>query len=257
MSTTEVLRLERVWMLHRRWTRRPHSLKEAVIRRLKGRRPSYEEFWALRDFSLSVRSGECVGLCGANGAGKSTLLKVIARILPPTHGRITVRGRLAALLELGTGFLPDLTGRENVMLNGAILGLGDVEIRQKLGAILEFADLGDFIDSPVKTYSAGMYMRLGFSIASHVAADILLLDEVLAVGDARFQQSCSAWLEELLRKGTTVLVVSHDMEALSRICQRVIWLDGGRVMASGSPDEVISRYRRQDADRSPLTVSGP
>ena len=242
MSSPEILRLDRVWKRHRRWKRRPTSVKEALIRSLKGVRPEYEDFWAVRDVSLSVRRGETIGFCGANGAGKSTLLRVIAGILPPTHGRITVRGKLTALLELGAGFLPDLTGRENVILNGAILGLDDAELQRKMDGIVEFADIGDFIDSPVKTYSTGMYMRLGFAIASHVDAEILLLDEVLAVGDAEFQQKCGAWLREQHRNDTSVLIVSHDMRTLVDTCDRVVWLDRGAARASGPPDEIARQY---------------
>lgn len=242
-AAREILSLDRVWKRHRRWLRRPHSLKEALIRRMKGARAEYDEFWALSDVCLSVRRGESVGFCGPNGAGKSTLLKVVARILEPTHGRIVVRGRLATLLELGTGFLPDLSGRENLTLNGAILGLSDAEIRRKADEIIDFAELGDFIDSPVRTYSTGMYMRLGFAIASHVDADVLILDEVLAVGDEAFQRKCLAWIDELRRRGTTVLVVSHDLSALVRMSDRIVWLEGGRIRASGAPSEIVERYR--------------
>lgn len=241
-GAAEILSLARVWKRHRRWLRRPRSIKEALIRRLKGSRSEYEDFWALRDVSLSVRRGESVGFCGPNGAGKSTLLKVVARILEPTHGRIVVRGRLATLLELGTGFLPELSGRENLRLNGAILGLSDAEIRRKADEIIDFAELGDFIDSPVRTYSSGMYMRLGFAIASHVEADVLILDEVLAVGDAAFQRKCLAWIDELRRCGTTVLVVSHDLPALIRMSDRVVWLEAGCVRAIGDPHEIVERY---------------
>ena len=240
---TEVLSLDRVWRQHRRWKRRPMSLKEALIRQLKGQRSEYEDFWVLRGVSLSVRAGACLGICGPNGAGKSTMLKLIARILPADHGRITVRGRIAPLLELGAGFLPDLTGRENVLLNGAILGLRDGEIRRKIDTILEFADLGDFIDSPVWTYSTGMYARLGFAIASHVEADILLLDEILVVGDASFQAKCEDWLTELRGGGTTVVVVSHDLNSLVKLCDRVIWLDDGRIVQDGGAEEVVNAYR--------------
>jgi len=252
MSDTEILRLDDVWKRHRIWKKRPESLKETLIRGLKGVRPVYEEFWALQGISLSVRRGEFVGICGHNGAGKSTLLRVIAGILPATHGRITVRGSLATLLELGSGFLADLTGRENIALNGAILGLGQEEIRRKMAAIVDFADIGEFIDSPVRTYSTGMYMRLGFSIASHVEAKILLLDEVLAVGDAEFQLKCSEWLSQLRASGTTVLMVSHDLPVLSRLCDRVAWMEHGKIVTCSSPDEVVERYGR--AAEAPVAV---
>lgn len=240
---SEILRLDDVWKRHRRWLRRPQSLKEMLIKALRGVRPEYEDFWAVRGCSLSIARGEAVGFCGSNGAGKSTLLRVISGILPPTRGTITVRGRLATLLELGAGFLPDLTGRENIELNGAILGLTDAETAAKMESIVDFADLGDFIDSPVSTYSTGMYMRLGFAIASHVDADILVLDEVLAVGDAAFQLKCAGWLERLRGQGATVLLVSHDLPTLIELCDRVVWMDRGQVLEVGDPAAIVERYR--------------
>lgn len=241
-AAPEILRLDGVWRRYRRWQKRPVSLKEAFVRMWRRGGLAYEDFWALQDVSLAVQRGEVLGFCGANGAGKSTLLKVIARIVPVTHGRITVRGKVATLLELATGFLPELSGVENIALNGAILGMSDADMKRKMASIVEFADLGAFIDSPVKTYSAGMYMRLGFAIASHVEADILLLDEVLVVGDAEFQKKCFAWLQHLRQAGTTVLIVSHALPTLFELCDRVIWLDHGRVMADGQPGEVLQQY---------------
>lgn len=238
----EILRVEKVWRRYHRWTRRPDSLKEAIVRLVNRDMWSAQAFWALRDVSFSVRRGEVVGFCGANGAGKSTLLQVVARIVPMTYGCITVRGSIATLLELGTGFLPDLSGRENIRLNGALMGLRNAEIERKMNSIIEFADIGEFIDSPVKTYSSGMYMRLGFAIASHVEADILLLDEVLAVGDAEFHKKCLNWLQHLCRNGTTVLIVSHALPMLLSLCNRVLWLDQGRLMADGHPEEVLQKY---------------
>jgi len=240
--SNEVLRLEGVWRRYRRWERRPGSLKEAFVRFLRRDGWAYEDFWALQEISLSVQRGEVVGICGANGSGKSTLLKVMARILPMTHGRIVVRGRIATLLDLGTGFLPELTGRENIVLNGAIMGLSDADMAHKIESIIDFADLGPFIDSPIKTYSSGMYMRLGFAIAVHVDADILLIDEILAVGDAEFQQKCSIRLQQMQQNGTALLIVSHSLSMLSILCNRVIWLDQGRVMAEGHPIEVLQQY---------------
>lgn len=238
----EVLRLEGVWRRYRRWQRRPASLKEACVRYLQRQGLVYEDFWALQGLSLSVQRGEVVGFCGANGSGKSTLLRVVAGILPMTYGRITVRGKLATLLDLGTGFLPDLTGRENIALNGAIMGLSEAEVADKTDAIMAFADLGTFIDSPVKTYSAGMYMRLGFAIAIHVDADILLIDEILAVGDAEFQKKCEARLHHMQQNGTALLIVSHSLSMLSTLCNRVFWLERGRVMAEGHPADVLQQY---------------
>lgn len=237
-----VLRLEDVWRRYRRWQRRPASLKEAVVRALKRDSWTYEDFWALRGISFEMRRGETLGFCGANGSGKSTLLKVIANILPMTYGRITVKGKMATLLELGTGFLPDLTGRENIALNGAIMGLTDRDVARKLDSIIDFADLGDFIDSPVRTYSAGMFMRLGFAIAVHVDADIVLIDEILAVGDAEFQDKCAARLQAMQKAGTALLIVSHSLSLLENLCSRVIWLDHGRVAAEGRPADVVQQY---------------
>jgi len=242
LRSNEVLRLEGVWRRYRRWQRRPASLKEAVVRFFQRNGLLYEDFWALQGISLSIQRGEAVGVCGANGSGKSTLLKVVAHILPMTHGHITVRGKLATLLELGTGFLPELTGRENIALNGAIMGLSDAEVARQMESIIDFADLGTFIDSPVKTYSAGMYMRLGFAIAIHVNADILLIDEILAVGDAEFQKKCIPRLQQMQQNGTALLIVSHALSLLSILCDRVIWLDRGRVMAEGHPAEVLQQY---------------
>ena len=242
LLANEVLRLEGVWRHYRRWQRRPVSLKEAVVRFFQRDGLIYEDFWALQGISLSVQRGEVVGFCGANGSGKSTLLKVVAHILPMTHGRITVRGKLATLLELGTGFLPELTGRENIALNGAIIGLSDADVARKMESIIDFADLRTFIESPVKTYSAGMYMRRGFAIAIHDDADILLIDEILAVGDAEFQKKCIARLQQMQRDGTTLLIVSHALETLWILCNRAIWLDRGRVMAEGQPAEVLQQY---------------
>jgi ABC-type polysaccharide/polyol phosphate transport system ATPase subunit len=238
----EVLRLEDVWRRYRRWQRRPSTLKEAFIWSIRRQGYSYEDFWALRGVSLSVRRGEILGICGGNGSGKSTLLRVMANILPMTHGRIGVKGRLATLLDLGTGFLPELTGRENIALNGAIMGLGDAEVASKMDSIIEFADVGSFIDSPVKTYSAGMYMRLGFAIAVHVDADILLIDEILAVGDEEFHKKCIPRLMQMRRNGTALIIVSHALSLLSSICDRVIWLDHGQIKASGLPAEVLEKY---------------
>lgn len=248
-SDNHVLRLEGVWKKRKRFRRRSHSLKETLIRGLRGQRLPNEEFWALRDLSFTLRRGESIGFCGSNGAGKSTMLRVISRITAPTHGRVTVCGRLAPLLELGTGFLFELSGRDNIVLNGAILGLDDDEMRERMEAIIEFADLGDFIDSPVKTYSSGMYMRLGFAIASHVEADILAIDEVLAVGDAAFEEKCLDWLQQLRQRGASVVVVSHDLKALVSMSDRVIWLEQGGVVADGDPSEIVERYRRNDRPR--------
>lgn len=198
---------------------------------LKGadREPGAERFWALEDVSFDVEPGEVVGVIGRNGAGKSTLLKVLSRVTSPTLGEVRVRGRLASLLEVGTGFHPDLTGRENVFLNGAILGMTRAEISRKLDEIVVFSGLERFIDTPVKRYSSGMYVRLAFSIAAHLEPEILLVDEVLAVGDAEFQARCLGKMEDVSRHGRTILFVSHNLNAVENLCSRVVWLDGGGV----------------------------
>jgi lipopolysaccharide transport system ATP-binding protein len=198
--------------------------------------------WALRDVSFTVSRGEVVGIVGGNGAGKSTLLKVLSRITTPTEGRAEIRGRVGSLLEVGTGFHPDLTGRENVLLNGAILGMTRAEILRKFDAIVEFAEVARFIDTPVKYYSSGMYVRLAFAVAAHLEPEILIVDEVLAVGDARFQAKCLGKLDEVARGGRTVLFVSHNMAAVQRLCTRALLLDHGHIVCAGEPRTVVSRY---------------
>jgi ABC-type polysaccharide/polyol phosphate transport system ATPase subunit len=200
--------------------------------------------WALRDVSFQVRRGEALGIVGHNGAGKTTILKILSSITTPTTGEITVRGRMAALVEVGSGFHPELTGRENIQLHGAMLGMRRSEIRRKLDSIVEFSGVGEYIDVPVKRYSSGMYVRLGFSIAAHLDPDILLLDEVLAVGDAAFQAKCLDRLSELRRSGRTVVFISHDLSAVYRLCDRAILMSHGRVVAEGPPRQVIDEYQQ-------------
>lgn len=207
----------------------------------RGRRHYYHEFWALRDISFSVRRGETVGLIGRNGSGKSTLLKMLCATLAPTTGDLAVRGRVAALLELGTGFNPEFTGRENVYLNAAILGLDDAEIQRYLPDILAFADIGDFIDQPVKTYSSGMAVRLAFAVAAHVCADILIIDEALAVGDVFFVQKCMRFLRKFQTQGT-LFFVSHDTGTVVNLCDRVLWLEHGQIREIGPAKEVCAHY---------------
>jgi lipopolysaccharide transport system ATP-binding protein len=215
-----------------------------VARRLTGKVEEHqpEEIWALRDVSFSVREGEVLGVIGRNGAGKSTLLKVLTRITTPTSGHAVIRGRVGSLLEVGTGFNPELTGRENVFLNGSILGMKRREIQRKLDEIVEFSGIERFLDTPVKRYSSGMYVRLAFSIAAHLEPEILLVDEVLAVGDAEFQQRCLGRMEDLSGTGRTVLFVSHNMQAINQLCDRAIWLEGGQILEDGESAEVITRY---------------
>ena len=197
------------------------------------------QFWALKDVNFTINAGETVALVGTNGSGKSTVLKLISRIIDPTKGTITVSGRLSALLELGAGFHPDLSGRENIFLNGSILGLGRQEMNKKLDAIIDFADIGEFIDVPIRNYSSGMQMRLGFSVAVHVEPQIILVDEVLAVGDHNFQLKCLKRIRQLQQQGVTILFVSHDFDDVRNLCDRAIWLDRGLVCGDGDVNEIL------------------
>ena len=215
-----------------------------LARRLGSRSPAQrdEYFWALKDVSFEVRTGEVVGMIGRNGVGKSTLLKILSRITEPTEGNGEMHGRVGSLLEVGTGFHGELTGRENVYLNGAILGMKRVDIARKFDAIVAFSEVEKFIDTPVKHYSSGMYLRLAFAVAAHLDPEILIVDEVLAVGDASFQKKCLNKMQEVGQEGRTVLFVSHNMAAITRLCERAILLDGGRVLSDGPATEVVSAY---------------
>mgnify|MGYP001555711344 CR=1 FL=1 len=226
------------------------SEKATLVSRLKNRFRPLSEFWALRDVSFSVSAGETLGIIGHNGAGKSTLFKLLSNITRPTTGNIVIRGRLAGLLEVGSGFHPELTGRENVYLSGSILGMRRAEITKKLTSILDFSGVRAFADLPIKRYSSGMYVRLGFSIAAHLDSDILLLDEVLAVGDAKFQQRCLERIGELRKSGRTVIFVSHDLGAVRQICERVIWMDRGRIAAEGGTEDIIGQYAASSQQRA-------
>jgi lipopolysaccharide transport system ATP-binding protein len=216
------------------------------------RRP--ETIWALRDVCLEVEEGEVLGIIGRNGAGKSTLLKVLSKITYPTSGTMKVNGRVAALLEVGTGFHGDLTGRENILLNGSILGMTRKEIAAKLDAIVSFAGVEKFLDTPVKRYSTGMFLRLGFAVAAHVDPDVLLVDEVLAVGDAAFQKKCLTAMDELRSGGRTVVFVSHNMAAVENLCSRAIWIDDGEIRLTGKPKDVIEAYMSTNAEASRLSA---
>ena len=229
--------------------KRTNSLREALansvrapIERLRGQRQAPKEFWALNDVSFDVLPGQVVGIVGRNGAGKSTLLKVLSRITEPTRGRIELRGRIASLLEVGTGFHPELTGRENVYLNGTILGMRKREIDRKFDEIVDFSEVAQFIDTPVKRYSSGMYVRLAFAVAAHLDPEILVVDEVLAVGDAEFQRKCLGKMNDVAQQGRTVLFVSHNMAAVRGLCTRAILLRQGNVALDGETDRVISAY---------------
>src|SRR5215213_3437939 len=222
------VRIEGVWKQYRRSARRGAAA-----------------FWALEGLDLQIARGSTAGIIGRNGAGKSTLFKLLAGITTPTRGRLTLTGRLAALIEVGSGFHPELTGRENVFLSGAILGMRRRDILAKLSSIVEFAGIGEFLDTPVKWYSSGMYVRLGFSIAAHLDPDILLVDEVLAVGDAEFQARCMQRVHELRGRGVTILLISHDLTAVEQLCDHAVLLDAGEAVAVGPPAAVVAEYHRR------------
>jgi len=232
---------------------RPRSLQEMFVQRRI--RAEAEWFWALRNVSFSIEPGEHVGLIGSNGSGKSTLLKLISRVIRPTTGSITTQGRVAGLLELGTGFHPDLTGRENIFLNASILGIPRLETKRQLDDIIDFADIGPFIDVPVRNYSSGMVVRLGFAITTALQPEVLLIDEVLAVGDQNFQRKCIARLEDLQTRGVTLLLVSHGLGQIRELCNRTIWLAQGAIKADGETDLVSAEYSNaQLAAEKKLTV---
>ncbi|MDH6100738.1 ABC transporter ATP-binding protein [Anabaenopsis sp. FSS-46] len=224
-------------------TNKVKSIGRLLNPQAKNENPAFEEFWALKDVSFEIKQGDRVGIIGRNGAGKSTLLKVLSRITEPTTGSIKIKGRVASLLEVGTGFHPELTGRENIFLNGAILGMAKEEIKRKFDEIVAFAEVEKFLDTPVKRYSSGMYVRLAFAVAAHLEPEILIVDEVLAVGDAQFQKKCLGKMEDVASsEGRTVLFVSHNITAIQSLCNRVIWLNSGELIATGMPEEIISNY---------------
>ncbi|MFZ3085077.1 MAG: ABC transporter ATP-binding protein, partial [Candidatus Hydromicrobium sp.] len=216
------------------------SLKNTILR---GKRTTYEEFLALDDISFSIKYGETFGIIGPNGSGKSTLLKLISNIIQPNSGKINIDGTVSALLELGAGFHADLTGRENIYINSAILGMRKREVDKRFDQIVRFSELEKFIDTPVKNYSSGMYMRLGFSIAINVNPDILLVDEVLAVGDQSFQAKCYKAIYDIMKRGKTIIIVSHDLETISDLCSRAAFLKEGKIVDIGNPIRVVSQYR--------------
>jgi lipopolysaccharide transport system ATP-binding protein len=238
-----------------------HALERAVrapIARLRSRpqmRLQQEDFWALRNVSLNIQQGEVVGIIGRNGAGKSTMLKLLSRITVPTEGRICIDGRIGSLLEVGTGFHQELTGRENIFLNGAILGMSRAEIVRKFDEIVAFSEIEDFLDTPVKRYSSGMYVRLAFAVAAHLEPEILIVDEVLAVGDGDFQKKCLGKMGSIAQSGRTVLFVSHNMEAMRSLCQRAIWMKEGRLHKDGTVDSIIEDYFSDSADEVNFSCS--
>jgi ABC-2 type transport system ATP-binding protein len=238
--------MEHVGVCYRVPSEKIISIKEFTIRWIQ-RKIQYRDFWALQNINLSIAPGEALGVIGHNGAGKSTLAKLIARILRPTKGRVVVRGQVAPLLEFGAGFHPELTGRENVYLNGALLGFTHKEMDEKFERIVDFAELGEFIDAPMRTYSSGMWARLGFAVATDVKPDILIVDEVLSVGDEAFQRKSAARMQTFRDHGATLLIVSHNMATIQETCHRAAWLHHGQLMQVGEPDEVIHAYRQSQA----------
>jgi ABC-type polysaccharide/polyol phosphate transport system ATPase subunit len=223
------------------------TFQEYAIRWLQRRGVRYTDFNALNDLSFSIDQGETVGIIGPNGAGKSTLLKVIARVIRPTQGRVRLRGRVAPLLELGAGFDYEMTGRENVFLNGAVLGFSRRDMAQRLDRIVDFSGIGDFIDAPVRTYSSGMVARLGFAVATDVQPEVLIIDEVLAVGDAEFQQKSAARIRKFRENGSTILVVSHSPTSIKALCNRALWLEHGKIRLMGPVDAIVDQYAPNQA----------
>ena len=257
------LQLDHVYKRFRRGERHD-SLRELIPSLVKravspdrDRALAPEEFWVLNDVSFQLRKGETLGIIGHNGAGKSTMLKHLSGIMEPTRGSITVNGRLSALIEVGAGFHPDLTGRENVFLNGVILGMTRAEIKRKFDEIVEFAGLEEFIDTPVKRYSSGMFARLGFSVAAHLEPDILVIDEVLSVGDFAFQRKGLEKMRAIAKSGATVIFVSHNLQAVAEFCQRGILLERGRIIEDGPTDQVVRRYLDTAAAHETRVTRGP
>jgi ABC-type polysaccharide/polyol phosphate transport system ATPase subunit len=251
MAVENAIEITNVSKVFRLYKDRPHSLKEHVLRGGKG---PYESFSALQDVTLNIRKGMTVAFIGKNGSGKSTLLKLINRTMAPSSGCINVNGKVSSLIELGAGFHPDLTGRENIFTNATIFGMNRQEIERKLPEIIAFSELEEFIDNPVRTYSSGMYARLAFSVAIHVDPEILLVDEILSVGDVNFQIKCNNYMTCLQKMGVTIVIVSHDMSVLERLCDYAVWFDGGRLMAEGDPHEIHGRYLEHMANENAARV---
>ncbi len=249
-----VIRLENVSVVYQAPRERIKTFKEYVIRKVK-RQVEHQQFNALSDVSLELRRSEVFGLIGHNGAGKSTLLKLVSRVMRPTRGRVWVKGRIAPLLELGAGFHPELSGRENIFLNGTLLGYSRAEVEKLFDGIVEFSEIGDFIDAPLRTYSTGMTGRLGFAVATATRPDILIVDEVLSVGDEQFQEKCAERITDFRQQGTTILLVTHSSELVQRICDRAAWLDHGKLCGIGQPAEIVHLYHERYHLTSPVTES--
>ena len=235
------IELNNVSVKFRLYHEKVFTLKERVISALK-KKYTYEDFYAVKDLSLDVKKGDTLGIIGENGSGKSTLLKLICRVLRPSNGTVSVSGSISPLLELGAGFDPELTGRENIFLNGSLMGFSKKEMEMKFDHIVEFSGLSNFIDTPVKNYSSGMYVRLGFAIAIDVDPDILLIDEILAVGDTSFQKKCHAKIDEFKEQGKTIIFVSHNHEFIKSFCNKALWLADGKAMSVGLSEDTISQY---------------
>jgi ABC-type polysaccharide/polyol phosphate transport system ATPase subunit len=248
MSDSAVI-VDGLWKSFRLYQEKNQYLKSTLLR---GKRARYEEFWALKDVSFEIPQGSTFGIIGTNGSGKSTLLKCLTGILSPDKGSVSINGDIAALLELGAGFHPDLSGRENIFLNGAILGMTNKQIEDRYEEIVEFSELGRFIDTPVKNYSSGMTVRLGFSIAINVEPEILIIDEVLAVGDENFQQKCREKIEDFRQRGKTIILVSHGLTDVANICDQVAWLDKGQLRAIGPAVEIVSKYNALSHQAEPV-----
>lgn len=242
-GSNEIIQLQDVGVRYRVASERVSTFKEYMIRRFQGQ-IKMKDFWALHEVNLNINRGEMFGLIGPNGAGKSTLLKLIARVMRPTKGRVMVVGKVAPLIEFGAGFHPDLTGRENIFLNGALLGFTNEEMQEKFDRIVDFAELWDFIDVPIRNYSSGMTARLGFAVATDVEPDILIVDEILSVGDEAFQRKSFDRMIEFREKGATIILVSHIMEMITTLCHRAAWIDHGHIQLIGEVGEVVESYRR-------------
>ena len=236
-----IIEVNNVSMMFNKSPERVDNIKEYIIR-LFTKKLLFEEFWALKDITFSVKKGEAVGIVGLNGSGKSTLLKIIAQVMKPTKGNVNVYGSIAPLIELGAGFDMDLTARENIYLNGAVLGYSRSQMRKKFESIMDFAELWDFVDSPLKNYSSGMVARLGFSIATANIPDILIVDEILGVGDYKFQEKCQKRMNNIINNGATIIFVSHSIKQVRELCRRAIWLEKGRMIMDGNVDEVCDSY---------------
>lgn len=241
----KVIQVRNVSMHFNLMTERVDSIKEYLLKLIKGKL-LYNDFIALHDISFDIYKGDILGLIGLNGAGKSTLLKILAGVLKPTSGTVQVKGRIAPLIEVGAGFDPELTARENIFLNGAILGYSRQFLESKFNEILDFAELRDFVDVPVKNFSSGMYARLGFAIATMVEPDILIVDEVLSVGDFRFQEKCEKRIREMIGHGVTIILVSHDSKLIKEMCSRVIWLEHGAIRKMGSTESICDEYEKSE-----------